>query len=261
MAVHQRKDIENSFVDVMSCIFKNTLLPNQFLLLIDGPISFTFENKIKEIKKKYSINIFQTNSNIGLAKILNKGLELVNTEWVIRVDGDDLSHQNRFKTIIEAIDDNVSIISSYITEFDEFNRRRVKKLPLTHDKIIKFLKFRNPINHNAVAYKRLDVLSVGGYPDIFLKEDYGLWILMFHNQFKAKNLPVSLVDVNFDNNTISRRGGIKNIKSDILISKLLYKYHFINILELFIICFIRIAASISPSIVRKLVYQYFLRKT
>ena len=231
MAVHQRKDIEKSFIDVVNCIFKNTLLPDQFLLLIDGPISLTFENKIKEIKNKYSINIFQTNSNIGLAKILNKGLELVNTDWVIRVDGDDLSHKDRFKTLMGAIDNDVSIISSYITEFDEFNRKRIKKLPLTHDEIIKFLKFRNPINHNAVAYKRLDVLSVGGYPNIFLKEDYGLWILMFHNKFKAKNLAIPLVDVYFDNNTLIRRGGIKNIKSDILITKLLFKFNFINILE------------------------------
>lgn len=260
MAVHQRQDIENYFNKVIDSIYQNSLLPDEFLLLIDGPVSKTFISKIEYFKSKYHFMIYQSQQNLGLAKILNLGLNKIKSQWVIRLDGDDLSHKDRFKEIISMIDNKISIISSYVKEFDENGNKVLKKIPLSQKEIIQYLKYRNPINHNAVAYNREHVLSVGGYPDFYLKEDYALWIKMIANGYKVKNIPKALVDANFNDQTFQRRGGLKNLKSDILLIHLLYNYNLINLFELLVNYIVRLSNILLPSIIRKFIYKSLLRK-
>ena len=52
--------------------------------------------------------------NIGLAKALNKSLEMVKTEWIARADSDDISLSERFSIqIIQARNDH-DIIGSLV---------------------------------------------------------------------------------------------------------------------------------------------------
>ena len=260
MAVHQRQDIENFFDKAINSIYQNTMLPDEFLLLIDGPVSKTFISRIKNLKSKYHFMIYQSQQNLGLAEILNLGLNKIKSQWVIRLDGDDISHRDRFKEIYSMINDKTSIISSYVNEIDEYGNKILKKIPLSQKQIIKYLKFRNPINHNAVAYNREHVLSVGGYPDLYLKEDYALWIKMIAKGYQVKNTPKVLVDANFDDRTLRRRGGLKNIKSDISLIHLLYNNNLINSFELLINYLIRLSNILLPNIIRKFIYKSLLRK-
>lgn len=51
-----------------------------------------------------------------------------------------------------------------------------KKLPETHEEIVKYTKHRIPLNHPAVMFRKNAVLTVGGYSGF--PEDYCLWVKM-----------------------------------------------------------------------------------
>lgn len=47
-------------------------------------------------------------------------------------------------------------------------------MPITSKKIYDFSKKRNPLNHMSVMFRKSAVLSVGGYEQVSLFEDYFL---------------------------------------------------------------------------------------
>ena len=261
MSIHQRRDIELKFSSVIESIYKNTFIPKKFLLLIDGPINKNFEKSILKLKKKFNFEIYHHYKNIGLAKILNIGLKKINTKWVIRVDGDDINLPNRFQNLVENINPNISVIGSYTEEISNKKKTRIKKVPINNIQIKKFLKYRNPFNHNSVMYQVEHVLKVGGYPDLFLKEDYGLWVKLLSKKYYGLNIPEVLVQVSFNDDSYKRRSGFKYLKSDLELVRLQYQEKLINIIEFFILTLLRILYAILPQFSKKFLYDFLRSKT
>ena len=81
----------------------------------------------------------------------------------------------RFKKQLEFTNKNFDVIGSNILEIDKIGNlpKLTKNIPVTNKDIKKYLKLRNPINHMTVLYKTKLIKSVGGYPNIYLREDYG----------------------------------------------------------------------------------------
>lgn len=254
VTLHQRSDIALNFNLLIDSIYSNTLKPKNVLILVDGPIELSFKKNIENKKKNRKFDTFFNPTNIGLANILNLGLAKINTTWVIRVDGDDICLSNRFKKIMDNVDPNLSIIGSYISEIDENKKSRIKSVPLSHKSIIKYIKFRNPFNHCAVAYQRDHVIKIGGYPNIYLQEDYGLWVKMIANGFKGINLPEVLVNASFNSQSYKRRTGAEYLKSDFKLSMLKYDLGVINLIEFLIVILVRISFILMPNFLKKNLY-------
>ena len=161
-------------------VFKNSTKPNHFILTIDGPIPKLNEKIINKISKKYPIELNLLDKNIGLALALNNALNLVKTEWIARADSDDINLYDRFNKQLALTNKNFDVIGSNILEIDSFGKlpKLTKNIPVTNKEIRKYLKLRNPINHMTVLYKTKLINSVGGYPNIYLREDYALCILI-----------------------------------------------------------------------------------
>ena len=71
-------------------------IPNEIILVIDGPID---EKNLLEIKKWNEILPIKTlklNNNMGLAYALNYGMKFCNYDWVFRMDIDDVCAKDRF---------------------------------------------------------------------------------------------------------------------------------------------------------------------
>ena len=244
-------------------IYFNTVTPNYFILIVDGPIPLALRKKIFLLKRKFHFNVFTLKENIGLPGALNFGLSKVKTKWVFRADADDINHLTRFEDQIIFLNKNpkVDFLGSAIDEIDEYgNFISSKEPPLNYQEIKKFIKYRNPFNHMTVAYKIDVVKAVGGYPNIFLKEDYGLWIMLIFSGFYCMNMPNSLVTATTGTPFFARRSGWKYIKSELKIQKLLVKNNFSNPVLSHFILFIRSLIFIAPTFVRVFIYKLFLRK-
>lgn len=224
MALYGR-DKPNLFIKAIQSVFANTLHPNQVLVVVDGPLSIELDQTVSKLHQEFpEIEFVRLPKNIGLANALNAGLQSIRFPWVVRADSDDINLVNRFEVLANIVreDPSLQLVGSAILEIDEEgNPLKVREVPTSEKEIRQFAKTRNPFNHMAVAYKLNAVLESGGYPNIFLKEDYGLWC-----HFLARNLPVAnvrqvLVHASAGLGMFRRRGGWRYAQSEYRMQKLL----------------------------------------
>ena len=240
-------------------VFKNTIKPNYFILTIDGSIPKLNESIIKKISNIYPIELNILEKNIGLALALNNALNLVQTEWVARADSDDINLYDRFKKQLELTNKNFDVIGSNILEIDKIGNlpKLTKNIPVTNQEIRKYLKLRNPINHMTVFYKTKLIKSVGGYPNIYLREDYGLWAKLVKEGAVFHNIDEVLVHVSGGENLYKRRRGLKNAIAELKLQLLLYQY---KIKPLFLAFFHLILRTIFLLLPSKIVEKIYIKK-
>lgn len=261
MSIFNRDDLNNLFYETVNSVIKNSIKPNYFYIIVDGPVSQKFKKKIIKVQNKYKIiKIFWLKKNIGEAKAINKILPKVLTEWIVKVDGDDFNYPDRFQELKKYMVKGYDLIGSNICEVNEKNRILYKKKTPSHFQQIKrYSKFRNPFNHMTVAFKKVSFLKVGGYPDIYLKEDYALWALFIKNKFKLINIDKVLVRAKINDNFYLRRGGLKYIISEIKLQKHLVNCGINNFFESIVIFFARAILLSLNSNLKKLIYKILLR--
>jgi len=265
MAVYRGDDpilLKKAIESVMS----NSLIPNSLLMVIDGPLTMDLNLVLKGYKTdqfKRTIKIIRLNENVGLAKALNIGLNCVSDRWVVRADADDINVPTRFSTLASAILSNpeIQMFGSDILEIDENGEPiGVRSVPKTQSEIAKYIKRRNPFNHMSVAYQKDIILAAGGYPNIFLREDYGLWIKLLKNNIKMMNIEAQLVLVTSGKNLFIRRGGLKYAFAEYQLQKILYDCNLKKFHQCIIDGSIRFFIFILPWKLRALVYKNILRK-
>ncbi len=256
----EREDIVNGFPKALKSIFSNTLIPDQVVVVVDGKVSTSFRKLILSLKSKYLLDIIWTNKKVGLENALNIGLPKCKHDFIFRADGDDINHKDRFEKQLPFLLNGFDLVGSNIDEYDENdNFIATKKVPLSLSKIIKTIPFRNPLNHMTVAYKKNVVLELGGYPSLFLKEDYGLWIKFIFYKKNIKNIDRSLVKAITGRRMIKDRGGLRYIYSEFLLQKFLLSFGLTNIV---LSCFVFLSRSlifILPAGIREVFYSKFLR--
>lgn len=224
MPVYDRDDINQLLPDVIASVYSNTLLPNHFIMVVDGPIRQSLKDEIEKAKKLYGIEVIWLSSNVGIATALNLGLNKVKTEWVVRADADDFNLPNRFAEQVSLMSKGYDLVGSAIQEVDIKGQNiAVKRTPLKHDALKRFAKYRNPFNHMTVAFRTSFVKKCGGYPNIHLKEDYALWALMIKNGARLANSPLILVKATAGRDMYKRRGGLLYAKSEVELQNHLVK--------------------------------------
>ena len=240
-------------------VFKNSIKPNYFILTIAGPIPKLNEKVINKISRKYPIQLNVLEKNIGLALALNNALSLVKTEWVARADSDDINLKDRFKKQLLFTNKKFDVIGSNILEIDKSGNlpKLTKNIPVTNKDIKKYLKLRNPINHMTVLYKTKLIKSVGGYPNIYLREDYGLWAKLVKKEAIFHNIDEVLVHVNGGKTLYKRRGGLKNAIAELKLQLLLYQC---KIKPLFLAFFHLILRTIFLLLPSKIVENIYVEK-
>jgi len=260
LSVYNRKDLYNSFEYVIQSVFQNTVTPKFMYIVVDGPVNAQFKKKIlQERKKNKYIKLIWLKKNVGEAQALNKIIPKIKSEWIVKLDGDDLSYKFRFEEQQKYMKKNYDLIGGHVDEIDrDSGKKYIKNLPLNFRDIKKYARYRNPFNHMTVAYKKSTFLKLGGYPEIFLKEDYALWALFIKNNCKIINLKQSLVRVH-DLNYIKRRGGLRYIFAEIKLQKHLAHCNISNLFFAIVIGFLRSLIFFFNYNIKSFIYKFFLR--
>lgn len=249
----------------MKSIFNQTVLTNDFVLICDGPLTEELDAVINEFKHIHEdiLNVYRIENNVGLGNALNLGISECKNELVARMDSDDISRKQRCEKQLEIFekDDSIDIVSGTIEEFvgDIKNVKSCRNLPEKNQDIIKFAKSRSPFNHACIMYKKNKVIEAGSYKDFYFLEDYYLWIKMLNSGCHGYNIQEPLLWVRAGNDMYKRRSGIKYVKSQKNLLTYMKKIGFINKLEFIIGVLIRTCVSLSPNLLRKYLYNNFLR--
>ena len=250
----------------LNSIINQTLKPDEIVLVQDGKLTEELQAVITEYLQKYHA-IFKTyalQQNQGLGKALNFGMQKCSYEIIARMDTDDISEPNRFELQINEFkqDKELMLCGGQIAEFADNSNEKTgyRNVPLTHNKILKFVKKRNPFNHMTVMFKKQAVQSVGSYMDMPYFEDYWLWVRMLKAGYKAKNVDKVLVKVRAGQDMIARRGGLKYARYIIRFEKALYSISVISFTEMIGYITLRSIVSVMPESLRLMIYRWKLRK-
>lgn len=221
IAMSVYKSDNPSFFDRALCSITElqTVMPDEIVLVVDGPVSEELNKVIAKYETKYDIfNVIRLEKNGGLGNALKIAVENARYELIARMDSDDVSSPTRFEEQLNYLTAHpqTDIVGGDITEFigteDNIVGKRV--VPQTNDEIREYMKIRSAMNHVSVMYKKTSVQSAGGYQDWFWNEDYYLWIRMWLNDAVFANTGTVLVNVRVGEEMYQRRGGDKYFKSE-----------------------------------------------
>lgn len=252
--------------DALLSIIRQTLPPNEIVLVQDGPLTDDLHAVIDSIKASNSnlIKDVVLKQNRGLGVALNEGMRACSNGVIARMDTDDIAEPDRFAKQINFMVNNeeVDMVGSNISEYDDdFSElMSVRSVPERHKDIVSMMKKRSPFNHMSVVYKKDAVLACGGYEDCPSFEDYYLWCKMAINGARFHNLQENLVRVRMGEALSTRRGGAAYIKDIVNFQKKAYSLGIFNKSELMRGVLIRSIVALLPAGVRTLFYKSVLRR-
>ena len=198
--------------DAVSSIFNQTYRNFRFLIL-DNASTDNSREIIREFNDS-RIDLVELIENIGQTAALNRGLKLIDTPLVARIDADDISFNNRLElqvafmekhpsvvllgTAFQTIDENGDLIAHYHP-------------PTTHQKIIDSFTSICPIAHSSVILRYLPVSNLGGYPENYIfSQDLALWQRL-SLKYQVANLPIELVKIRRHSDQSTQSYVAKNI--------------------------------------------------
>jgi glycosyltransferase involved in cell wall biosynthesis len=147
----------------------------EFIILNDG--STDKSEKIILSYKDERICYFKNSQNLKLAATLNKGLELANSEYIARMDSDDIAVPERLMKQIQFLDQNpeVGICGSNVELIGKWNF--ITELSYTSNDIEAELLLKNPVFHPTVMFRKsiVDKHRIRYNPSFEHLEDYYFW--------------------------------------------------------------------------------------
>ena len=265
LSVYQNDESDN-FAAAFLSIINQTLVPSEIVLVIDGPIPIKTRKIISDFKLNYKfLKVIDLKQNQGHGNARRVGLNNCTNEIVALMDSDDISVHNRFELQFNFLLNNpeVSLVGGQIEEFidDIDNIVSKREVPLTDEKIKKYLKSRCPFNQMTVMFYKNKVIQAGGYKDWFCNEDYYLWIRMYLKNIIFSNINDTLVKVRINDKMFLRRAGWKYFKSELGIQKLLLTNKIISVIRFCYNVSIRIIIQLLiPNRIRKIIFLKLIRK-
>ena len=206
MVISESDNVNYLFDALKSISTDQELQPNEYIIVRNGSLKkkqleiiehWLFENNLNE-----NVTLIDLPQMKTLSDSLNIGLANSSYELIARMDPDDISLPQRFLKQINAfkLDKSLSVCGTLGNEFSNFKECFVKQLPINEKDIKEFSRWRNPLIHPSVMFKKTDVIKVGSYPNTKKSQDYLLWTRMIKNGFKVININEVLI------NLIQRRG-------------------------------------------------------
>ena len=193
------KEKAEYFCECMDSLLSQTIVPNEIVIVLDGPISSEVEQRLLEYEKKNPnlIKRVPLEKNMGLGLALKEGVCHCSNDIIARMDTDDIARRDRFELQLKEFEKNpeLDICGSHIIEFEGTidNKLSERKVPITHEEIAQYQKKRSAFNHMTVMYKKSAVLKAGNYEHCPLMEDDMLWIRMLLSGARCLNIDDYLV--------------------------------------------------------------------
>lgn len=226
------KYLKNAIESVLSQTYDKFV----FLIINDGS-----RDDSEKIILSYSderIKYIKNEKNLGIVKTLNKGLELVKTRYLARMDADDVCDKRRLELQIKEMEENpeIALLGTWAELINEDGNVIGELTPFVEDKQIKTaLLFSNIFVHSSVMIRQSVLKENGWQYNINHKavEDYGLW-LKISFKYNVKILPQKLLKYRLNTNGIMaiENKNIDNIiKNRAEISKIIFNYCHIDMKE------------------------------
>lgn len=200
-------------------VLNQTLPADLFMIVLDGEVADDIAIYLTQVEKENpNLALVHGTTNKGLSVCMNYIIDStlpLNPRYFFRMDADDICVPHRFEKQATLLDkhDDVDVLGSALWEVDEQgNRAGIRRLPLTHSKLLYVFSRRCPINHPTVAI-RYSVFARGHryLPNMRNTQDYFLWIALAEDGCKFANVKEPLLHFRRINGFYKRRGRGKSV--------------------------------------------------
>lgn len=216
---------ESTLSDAIESLISQTYKNWNLVMCDDGSTDNTYQIAEEYSKKYNNIELIKNKTNMGLGYTLNRCLERVDTEYVARMDGDDISLPQRLEKELDFLENNpeYEIVGTNTIYFDENgdwgNGKIIEEPQKSH-----FIKF-TPFCHSSCLVRTYAYKNINGYSTdkkILRVEDYHLWYRMYLEGYKGYNLQEPLYKIRDDKNASLRRKYKYRI-NEVYVKRLIYK--------------------------------------
>lgn len=241
----------NTLEDALDSLYNQTYQNFKLILCDDGSTDDTFLIAKTYAEKHQNIILLKNEKNIKLAGALNRCLEYADTEYIARMDGDDISLPTRFEKEIDFLDKHpeFAVVSCPMIYFDEtgnWGKGKAVEMPTTE-----IFKYSAPHTHAPCMVRTSVIKEVGGYTDTkrtIRVEDYYLWYKIYKAGYKGYNLQEHLYKMRDDKNAVARRTfqsrwNSFNVKKEVLKNLKIsnsFLYAFPSLIKVFIPTFLMV---------------------
>jgi len=159
-------------------ILRQTYAAFEFLIVDDGSTDSTPQVLADYARRDPRIRVISL-PHRGIVHALNRGLEEAQSEWVARMDCDDIAHPERLSRQWQAVQGLPEAVLCH-TQIEFFGDMRFvtrsARMVTTMGLTLLRLCHRCPVTHPTVMFRKAAVMAVGAYnPEERHAEDFGLW--------------------------------------------------------------------------------------
>lgn len=262
MSVYKSDNPTDFETALRSVTLDQTIKPDQVVLVVDGPVHPSIEHVIQAFG--FPLKVVRLAENAGLSHALDVGMRHCEHDLVFRMDSDDISEPNRFNLQLQFFSrhPDAHLVSTSYTCFDDKTGvvGGARDLPATPGKLREYARFRTPVNHPSLGFRKSFVDGCGGYPSTRLPfEDWWLALRVLKHGGNIYNMSEPLVKVRTGEAFYSRRSGASYAKAEFLALRSFYDEGLMARKDFLVNLAIRLPSRFLPNRILNLVYARFLR--
>lgn len=184
--------------ECIESILNQTYKDFKYLIIDDNSPDLKVSKLIESYQDKRII-FHRNTANLGVSETINKALSMTDSKYIIRADHDDISSHDRVFKQIDYLEryPELSAICSWEITIDE----KGKKIRSWESNIDNYGEFLgpvllglSPIWHPSIAFKREDIISIGGFNKKYIRaEDGELTTRLALKRYSAAVIPEYLL--------------------------------------------------------------------
>ena len=193
----------------LESVFQQTKMPDQVVLILDGPIGDNLTRIVEKYAHTYSsLEVYPQKDNRGLSIALNIGLKKCRNEIVFRMDTDDICFQNRFEKTLDMYraHPELELVGSYATMINEKGMQLKQMIsPSSQNEIYRKV-WTCPFIHPTVSFKKSALQRIGSYNPYSgpRQDDYELWFRCVAGGLKCMNIQEPLLYYRFFSDSVKK---------------------------------------------------------
>lgn len=201
---------EKTIGECVDSILRQTLEEFEIVAVDDN----STDNSV-EVLRSYDdprINIIK-NDQQGIVSALNLGLQVCRSDFVARMDADDVMYADRLKKQFEVMtaDASITLSATQARKFPEeiikagyVEYMRWQNACLSEQDIENQIYIESPFAHPSVMFRKNRVIALGSYKNGEFPEDYELWLRLFHAGESMMKLDEVLIEWRESDTRLSR---------------------------------------------------------
>lgn len=237
--------------------------PPRIYLCCDGPLPEGHDTWLEANAHRFH-RILRNACNIGLAQSLNNLIEVLeDEEFVFRMDGDDISHPDRFRSQIAYMKahPDMGLIGCQAWDIDdEGTITGEHNFPISAEECARATRAINPILHPTFCLRRKVLRDPRNrYPVAFLTEDLAFVVTLQGNGVRMGNCPERLFSWRLGASFFARRQSWKRGVTELVWYSRAVRTRYGLVSPYYIYPFARFSLRLMPSGLQKRLYASKIR--